>query len=397
MDELLEKFINKIEVTQLQFTRNMMNDIDWTARLIGLRGARGVGKTTLLLQYIKKNLKLDGTSLYTSLDNIWWAENRLVDVASEFVRKGGRYLFLDEVHHYPTWRQEIKNIYDDHPELKIVFTGSSLLELLDARADLSRRAVMYHMQGLSYREYLNIRLGLDFEVIRLDELLEDPVPLAQMVNRKIKPLQHFDDYLKNGYYPFFMEGKTGYHHRIEEILNMILEIELPLQRGVDPAYVIKMKQLLQIIAESVPFIPNVSKLSNRMKINRNTLVTYLHYLQEARLIAHLYKDAKGISRLQKPDKIYLENPNLPFTLAGKNAGKGNIRETFFINQVAYQNKIEYIDQGDFRINDQVTIEVGGKNKSFEQIQGIKNAYIAADDIEYGRKKKIPLWLFGFLY
>lgn len=397
MEVLFEKFYKKIEATELRFTRSTMDEINWASRLIGIRGARGVGKTTLLLQYIKKNLKLDGTSLYTSLDNIWWAEHRLVDVADEFVRKGGRYLFLDEVHHYPTWRQEIKNTYDDHPELKIVFTGSSLLELLDARADLSRRAIMYDMQGLSYREYLNIRFDLDLQIICLDELLEDHIPLAQMVNRKIKPLQHFEDYLMNGYYPFFLEEENLYHHRIEEIINMVLEIELPLQRGVDTAYVTKLKQLLQIVAESVPFVPNVSKLSNRMKINRNTLVTYLHYLKEAGLIAHLYKDAKGISKLQKPDKIYLENPNLPFALAGKNAGKGNIRETFFVNQVSKKHTIEYIDKGDFYINNQVTIEVGGKSKSTDQVREISNAYIAADDIEFGNSKRIPLWMFGFGY
>ena len=304
---------------------------------------------------------------------------------------------MDEVHHYPTWRQEIKNTYDDHPELKIVFTGSSLLELLDARADLSRRAIMYDMQGLSYREYLNIRFDLDLQIISLDELLEDHIPLAQKVNRKIKPLQHFEDYLMNGYYPFFLEEENLYHHRIEEIINMVLEIELPLQRGVDTAYVTKLKQLLQIVAESVPFVPNVSKLSNRMKINRNTLVTYLHYLKEAGLIAHLYKDAKGISKLQKPDKIYLENPNLPFALAGKNAGKGNIRETFFVNQVSKKHTIEYVDKGDFQINNQVTIEVGGKSKSADQVREIPNAYIAADDTEFGNRKRIPLWMFGFGY
>lgn len=397
MDILLEKSIKRTEATELRFTRSLLYEINWNARLIGIRGARGVGKTTLMLQYIKKNMKPDGTSLYASLDNIWWAENRLVDVADEFVKKGGCYLFLDEVHHYPTWRQEIKNIYDDHPELKIVFTGSSLLELLDARADLSRRAVMYEMQGLSYREYLNIRFDLNLEIIPLDELLKNHISFSQTVNKKIKPLQYFKDYLMNGYYPFFMEEESLYHQRIDEIINMILAIELPLQRGVDPAYVNKLKQLLQIIAASVPFMPNVSKLSERMKINRNTLIAYLHYLQEARLITQLYKHAGGISRLQKPDKIYLENSNLQFTLAGKNAKKGNIRETFFVNQVSQTHQIEYVDKGDFRINDYVTIEVGGRDKSPAQIQGIPNSYVAADDIEYGSKKKIPLWLFGFGY
>lgn len=396
MDELIEKYKRRLNAVSLDFVRGLMDDIPWNARLIGIRGARGVGKTTLMLQYIKKNLAFE-TSLYASLDNIWFAENKLVDLTDDFVKKGGQFLFLDEVHRYPNWSQEIKNIYDDYPELKIVFTGSSLLEILNARADLSRRAVMCNMQGLSYREYLNLILNTNFPAISLKDILSDHMGLAQELNNKIKPLKHFDAYLKSGYYPFFQEQPKLYHQRLEEVANLILAVELPLLRKVDIAYVNKLKQLLQIISESVPFMPNVSKLSNRIKINRNTLISYLYYLQEAHLTKNLYRNAKGITRLQKPDKIYLENTNLQFAFSMGNTNPGNIRETFFINQLSYKHQVEYIDKGDFSIDGSFVFEIGGKGKTKKQIQDLEDAYVVSDQMEYGSHNKIPLWLFGFLY
>lgn len=397
MNSIQEKFQRKIQETSLEFVRSLMNHITWEARLIGIRGARGVGKTTLLLQYIKKNLPLNEETLYVSLDNIWFAENKLTDLTDDFVKKGGKYLFLDEVHKYPNWAQELKNIYDDYPQLKIVFTGSSLLEILNARADLSRRAVIYNMQGLSYREYLNLTLKLDLPTLSLKQILSDHVTIAQELNTKIKPLQYFDSYLTNGYYPFFQEAPRLYFQRLEEVINLILEIELPLLRKVDIAYVNKLKQLLQIIAQSAPFMPNISKLSERIGINRNTLITYLYFLQEAHIIKNLYKDAKGITQLQKPDKIFLENTNLQYAFAPDNANFGNIRETFFVNQVAYNHLAEYTKQGDIKIDRLSTFEIGGAKKSNKQIENVENSYIAADAIEYGSANKIPLWLFGFLY
>lgn len=397
MNGIQEKFQRKIQGTSLEFVRSLMNHITWEARLIGIRGARGVGKTTLLLQYIKKNLPLNEETLYVSLDNIWFAENKLTDLTDDFVKKGGKYLFLDEVHKYPNWAQELKNIYDDYPQLKIVFTGSSLLEILNARADLSRRAVIYNMQGLSYREYLNLMLKIDLPTLSLKQILSDHVTIAQELNTKIKPLQYFDSYLTNGYYPFFQETPGLYFQRLEEVINLILEIELPLLRKVDIAYVNKLKQLLQIIAQSAPFMPNISKLSERIRINRNTLITYLYFLQEAHIIKNLYKDAKGITQLQKPDKIFLENTNLQYAFAPDNANFGNIRETFFVNQVAYNHLAEYTKQGDIKIDRLSTFEIGGAKKSNKQIENVENSYIAADAIEYGSANKIPLWLFGFLY
>ena len=397
MESIDEKFLKKIDTTSLDFVRSMIDKIRWEARLIGIKGPRGVGKTTLLLQYIKKNLPIDHTTLYVSLDNIWFAQNSLVDMVDNFVKRGGKYLFLDEVHKYPNWSIEIKNIYDDFPELKIVFTGSSMLEILNARADLSRRAVIYHMQGLSFREFMAIRTRNEFPIHSLEDLIENHVSIAREVLQKVKPLEHFSAYLNHGYFPFFKEVPELYHQRLEEVVNMTLEIELPLLRSVDISYIPKLKHLLHIISESVPFIPNVTKLSERIGINRNTLVSYLFFLQEAHLTKNLYKDIKGITQMQKPEKIYLENTNFQFAFTPKNADLGNLRETFFINQLSDAHTVEYVKDGDFRIDGKYIFEVGGKNKTAEQIQGVKNSFIAADDIEYGNPKKIPLWLFGFLY
>lgn len=397
MESIDERFLKKIDATSLTFIRSMIDKISWEARLIGIKGPRGVGKTTLLLQYIKKNLPIDHSTLYVSLDNIWFAQNSLVDLVDDFVKRGGKYLFLDEVHKYPNWSIEIKNIYDDFPDLKIVFTGSSMLEILNARADLSRRAVIYHMQGLSFREFLAIKAGAEFPVINLEDIIANHVSISREVIKKVKPLEHFGAYLNHGYFPFFQEVPTLYHQRLEEVVNMTLEIELPLLRNVDISYIPKLKHLLHIISESVPFIPNVTKLAERICINRNTLVSYLFFLQEAHLTKNLYKDIVGITQMQKPEKIYLENTNFQFAFTPKNADLGNLRETFFINQLSNSHTVEYVKDGDFRIDGKFIFEVGGKNKTMDQIKGVKNSFIAADDIEYGNQNRIPLWLFGFMY
>jgi predicted AAA+ superfamily ATPase len=397
MDTLIEKSFQKVKAVDTRFIRSIMFQIDWNDRLIGIRGARGVGKTTLLLQRIKKFLGNTSESLYVSLDNIWFAEHKLLNMVDLFVKRGGKFLFLDEVHKYPNWSQEIKNIYDDFPDLKVVFTGSSLLEILNARADLSRRAIVYDIQGLSFREYLNITQKTDFHSFLLSDILTGQKEISDEILEKVKPLQFFDNYLRHGYYPFFTEGIAKYPYRLEEIVNLILEVELPLLRNVEPAYIPKIKQLLQIVAESVPFIPNIDSLSKRIDIHRNTLLSYLYYLQETRLTNHLHKDISGINKLQKPDKIYLENTNLAYTLAESNTDIGNMRETFFLNQLTFNHTVEYPNQGDFRVDKKYLFEIGGKSKTGKQIQGESNAYIAADNIEYGFGRKIPLWQFGFLY
>lgn len=397
MDQLFERYYRLLDNISLDFFRGYAGSINWKARMIGIRGARGVGKTTLLLQYMKKNFLRDGSSLYASLDNIWFSENRITDLTDKFVKQGGHYLFLDEVHKYKGWSQELKNIYDDYPGLNIVFTGSSLLEIRKSRADLSRRAVVYNMRGLSFREYLNLTLGLELPVVRFEDITTSHVYHAQEILKQVKPLKYFSSYLKTGYYPFFLEVPGLYFYRLEEIINLILETELPLLRKVETENVPRLKLLLKILAESAPFIPNIVKLSERSGLTRNTVISYLGYLEEAHLGKNLYKSVKGITRLQKPDKIYLENTNLMHALSPVGVNIGNLRETFFVNQLSESHVVEYAEEGDFVVDGRFVFETGGKSKGFDQIKGIRDSFVAADEIEYGTGNRIPLWLFGFLY
>ena len=381
----------------LKFERHLMYELPWDERLTGILGFRGVGKTTMLLQYIKKKYSNSEKALYVSLDNIYFADNSLVDFVSNFVAKGGEHLFLDEVHKYKNWAVELKNIYDLHKNLKVTFTASSLLEILNSKADLSRRAVVFFMQGLSFREYLNFRLNTDFKKYDLDEILINHKKITADILQNIKPLQYFFKYITKGYYPFFIDGERLYYHKIQSIVNMVIEIELPLLRGVEPSKIVKIKQLLYIIAQSVPFKPNISKLAERTVVTRNTLIEYINHLSDTKLINRLYADAKGISLLQKPDKLFLENTNLSFALSANNSNLGNNRETFFLNQLSQNHAVTYPKKGGFLIDNKYLFEIGGKDKSNKQIAGIENSFIAADDIEYGFGNKIPLWLFGFLY
>lgn len=398
MEELFVRYRKKIQQTATGFIRGFMSEVNWNARLIGIKGARGVGKTTLLLQYIKLHLSKNlEETLYVSLDSFAFRGKTLIGLADEFVRNGGKYLFLDEVHKYPNWAQELKNIYDDHLELKVVFTGSSLLEILNSRADLSRRAVVYHMQGLSFREFIALETGHTFQKYPLDQLLEYHQDIAGEIHQKIKPFPYFKDYLKHGYYPFYKEEFDLYEQRLEEVINMMLEIELPQLRGVDIGLVPKIKQLLAIISESVPYVPNIAAISQKMNIHRTTLMTYLYYLEEVGLTIHLQKESFGNAKLQKPSKIYLENTNLMYVLFPKLSDMGNVRETFFANQVGYQSQLRYHEKTDFMVDQTYAFEIGGREKTKKQITGIENAFIASDGIEFGYQNKIPLWLFGFLY
>jgi predicted AAA+ superfamily ATPase len=399
MQYLVEKFRRKLQYVSSDFQRSLMEDINWEARLIGIKGARGAGKTTLLLQRIKTQHRDLRSVLYASLDDIWFADHRLVDLADTFVKQGGRYLFLDEVHKYPDWSRAIKNIYDDYPELQIVFTGSSLLEILNARADLSRRAIIYPLQGLSFREYLQFTQGLNSPRLSLEQILNEHEDLAAAIYRDLPPLAHFGTYLELGYYPYFKEIPGLYAQRLSEVINLTLEVELPLLRSVDISFVSKIKQLLLIIAESAPFKPNISAISTKIGINRQTLLAYLHHLSDAGLIRHLYKESHGISRLQKPDKIYLDNTNMAYALTAQRPEMGTLRETFFANQLGYQHDLQYPKQGDFFVNQRYYFEIGGPRKPPGQLTGLppEQVYYAIDQIELGYQQTIPLWLFGFLY
>lgn len=398
MDRLFEYYMRRLQNVDMTFVRYLENSISWNARLIGIKGARGCGKTTLLLQHINKTFRNDlSKALYVSLDNIWFSNNSLIDLVDYFVKRGGTHLFLDEVHKYPEWSVVIKNIYDEYPSVHIVFTGSSLLEIIKARADLSRRALVYELPGLSFREFLQFETGLFFPSVSLHDIMQDHVDLTQKIVSQVKPFAHFDNYLTYGYYPYYREAIHDYPQRLGETILMIMEQELPFLRNVEPSYVPKLKQLLAIIAESAPFIPNITKLSERIGINRQTFITYLTYLEQANLIHLLYRETKGIGLLQKPDKIFLDNTNLMYVLGNQNPSVGTLRETFMINQLFRVTKVQYSPQSDFLIEDSLTIEVGGKNKTRKQLKGLLEAYIAADNLEHGHGKTIPLWLFGFLY
>lgn len=397
MEELFDEHRIFLEGINLDFKRSLSAKIPWNERLLGIQGFRGVGKTTMILQYIKETYGKSEKALFVSLDNIYFSDNRLVDMVKDFVANGGEHLFLDEVHKYPNWSVELKNIYDLHKNLKVTFTASSLLEIINSKADLSRRAIVFFMQGLSFREYLNFTLNTNFKSFNLDDILINHKQISDDILKEIKPLKHFKQYISSGYYPFFKQNEKFYYNRIQSIINMVIEIELPLLRDVEPSKTSKIKQLLYIISQSVPFKPNISKLAERVGVTRNTLVEYMNHLADTKLLNKLYSNSYGISLLQKPDKLFLENTNLSFALSNNDPDMGNLRETFFLNQLSESHKITYPKTGDFLVDEKYLFEVGGKSKTQKQIAGIENAFIAADDIEYGFRNKIPLWLFGFLY
>lgn len=396
MDKLFEKSDRKLDRVPLQHQRFLLSQIDFSSRLIGIKGARGAGKTTLLLQYAKQRLPKNHQVLYVSMDDLWFTENKLVDLADDFVKTGGKYLLLDEVHRYAGWSQELKNIYDDQPDLQVFFTGSSIIHINKARGDLSRRAVMYELPGLSFREYLSFSGLLGERPLSLDSVLQEHVSIARSIVKKIKPLEHFSKYLQYGYYPYFLENKELYPQKLEETISLALNTDLPALHDLTAASIEKIKQLLYIIAESAPFKPNVSKLSERIGISRNTLIAFIHHLQDLRIINGLYHSSSGIGALQKPEKIFLHHPNLHYALAYSQADIGNIREGFFVNQLSAVNKVTYTTDADFVV-DRNLFEVGGKDKTQKQVKGYKNTFIAMDGIETGNAHKIPLWLFGFLY
>lgn len=398
MEKLIELFRKKMTGPLPAFERELERKINWNARLISVRGSRGTGKTTLFLQHIKKTFSNNlNKVLYVNLDNIYFSNNTLVELAEKFASRGGTHLFIDEVYKYENWSKEIKNLYDDFPELHIAFTGSSLLEILNGRADLSRRTLVYELTGLSFREYLSLIKAHDFPIFTLEEILKNNEQISAEIASKIKPFEFFDDYLSFGYYPYFLEGKDDYFNRLNETLNMILEVELPMLRGLEIAYIPRIKKLLAVIGESAPFIPNITQLAAKIGISRQTLLIYLKYLEDAKLINQLYKKSRGLSVLEKPEKILMENTNLIELFNGENVNTGSRRETFVLNQLLHSHKVDFSEESDFFVDSKYTFEVGGKNKKRKQIQEIPDSYIIADDIEFGTDRRIPIWLLGFMY
>ena len=389
MEQLKEYYRQVLLNTSTEFLRYLFSEINWNSRMIGLVGARGVGKTTLILQHIKLDLNPDET-LYVTTDDLYFSSNTLLDLAGDFIKQGGKQLFIDEIHKYKEWSRELKLIYDYYPKLKVVFTGSSILDINKGVADLSRRAVMYHIQGLSFREYLNMFHGINSQIFNLQQIIEHKVVIPEIEH----PLPLFDDYLRRGYYPFMQE--PDFSLRLQQIVSITLESDIPQYADMNVATGRKLKQLMMMIAESVPFKPNFSKLGAALGASRNNIANYCLYIEEAGLIAQLRDSAGGIAGLRKVDKIYLENTNLLYNLSNVAPNIGNVRETFFFNQTKAKHETLTSSISDFEIED-ITFEIGGKNKEQKQIQAAKRGFVVKDNIEIGYENIIPLWHFGLIY
>lgn len=379
------------------FQRYLHDKINWNQRMIGVKGPRGAGKTTLLLQHLKFDLiKNNVSALYVTADHPWFYKNSLLDTAMLWFRNGGEVLFIDEVHKYPNWSSELKNIYDGIPTLKVVFSASSALDIYRGQADLSRRVVSYSLPGLSFREYLKFTGAGDFSSYSLEDIQQNHWEIALDIASKIRPLVHFQKYLKRGYLPIFVEGENEYLPKLEQIINAVVDTDLAYISSYNAGTAIKVKKLLGVIAESVPFKPNISALSNQLDISRDRILEHIYQLRDARILNVLTVQGKGVSRLQKPDKLFLENTNLSYSM-NPVPDIGNLRETFLLNQLL-NARLEVFEPefGDFFVNG-LTLEVGGKNKYSKQVSDSTNYLIASDGIETGWGSKIPLWLFGFLY
>jgi len=398
MESLIETYRNKVDRTDNNFVRYLMKKIYWSDRLFAIIGARGAGKTTLMLQYIKQNLNPE-KAFYMSLDDLYFSNNRLIDVVYKLRQDGINNFFIDEVHKYPynTWAQELKNIYDSYPELQVVFSGSSILNIYKGNADLSRRAINYELFGLSFREFLSFENVVDIPAVSLSDLLIRHKEIAAEVTKGIKIIPLFRQYLQSGYFPYYKEGLHSYQQRLLNTVTAVLETDLPAVENIEFISIQKLKRLLSTIAGMVPFTPNMAQLGNLVDIQRSNLPKSLNLLERARMLGLLRDSGKKLSDLSKPSKIYLDNPNLAYSLGNDNPNKGNLRETFFYNQLQVVSKVSSSDKGDFTVDGQYIFEIGGSNKTFSQIANLPDSYLAVDEIEIGWGNRIPLWLFGFLY
>lgn len=389
MDNLIRIYKKLLRETDTSFYRYLYHEIDWNNRIVGIRGPRGVGKTTLMLQYIKKELEADDV-LYVNADDIYFSEHKLLDLAEKLVQRGMHYLFIDEIHKYKDWSKELKLIYDYYSELKVVFSGSSVLDLNKGASDLSRRAVVYHLYGLSFREYLALFQHIPVPAFSLDEIVNR---LPEETNLKT-PLLYFEDYLKRGYYPFAKEN--SFEEKLRQIINLTLENDIPIFADMPASMGRKFKKLLAIIAKSVPFKPNMSKLAEMIGAGRNQMSDYFLYIEDAGMIAQLRDDTGGVRGLGKIEKVYLDNTNLIYALAENEVNVGNLRETFFLNQVRVKNPVISSSISDFQIGRR-TFEVGGKSKGKKQIEQAEEGYVVKDQIEFSAGNILPLWWFGLNY
>lgn len=383
-----------LSACDLSFKRYMYDDIDFDARLIVIKGSRGVGKTTLMLQHLKTT---DAQSIYFTLDHIYFTSHRLLDLIEELYDDGYRLFAVDEVHKYPNWSTEIKNIYDSYPDIHLVISASNALDIQRGAADLSRRADTYELPGLSFREYLNFEHDMDIKPIPYDEMIADHVDIAHSLYDTGDIKRRFTAYLKHGYYPFFKESKKRYHDRLRSTTNHVIEIDLPPIFSIDYNSIRQLKKLLFLISRISPFTPNISTLSRDLDIPRNSILRFLDFLSGAGLIHLLKSHRKSDSIMAKPDKIYLNNTNLCYAHSMTTPDIGSLRETYFFSALSVTESVSTPVKGDFLVNDQHTIEVGGPSKSFHQLSGMANPILVKDGIDVGSDGIMPLWIFGLLY
>jgi uncharacterized protein len=396
MDQIYIEHKETLTALKPRFRRNCMDEIDWEEPLLFILGSRGVGKTTLILQYIKEKFGTSTTALYISMDDLALSNHTLLDLAKQHVQYGGTHLFVDEIHKYQNWSQELKNIRDKIKTLKVVATGSSILDIQKGNADLSRRSVVYNLHGLSFREFVNIELKLNLPILSFTDIIKKHETIVPQLLEQFKPLQHFSNYLKYGYFPFYLEGTKNYHHKLGNVLNVVLEQDMALIESVDLSKMPKIRKLIYLLSTQTPYQPNITKLAEALETDRITLLNYLSSLQKASVLTLARLKGKLYTQLTKPDKIFLQNTNLLY-LSQSTVNIGTLRETFFVNQISLKHTLTLAHQGDFIVDEKYTFEVGGANKNFQQIAGLKDSYLALDEMPLGIKNKIPLWLFGFMY
>jgi len=397
IEDLLLHYHLRLQSTTSNFHRYIYDSIDWTDKLVGIKGPKGVGKTTMMLQYIKEHFANPDDAMYVSLDNLWFENHSLQDFVKYYYIHGGRHLFMDEVHYYQHWQTLIKNFYDTYPDLQIVYTGSSMLRLKSEEGDLSRRLLDYEVAGLSFREFLKYEGIVDLPSVSLEELLQNHVQIAMDIKGKIPSIQPlFEQYLHHGYYPFYKVAKTGFENRLQRVVHHVLDVDYPAVEEVTISTIRKAKKMLMVLAENVPQMPTMNTLYAQLETDRVQGLKMLYALERGGLLALLTDKAKSLKVLSRPDKIFLNNPNLMYAL-GKKTNIGTIRETFFFNQVSQVYDVYYPAKGDFLVDEKFLFEVGGSNKTFDQIKDIENSFLAVDETEIGHGNRIPLWLFGFLY
>ena len=398
LDKLYEYYDNIARNTGASFFRFLLDKIDWNQRMLAIKGPRGSGKTTLMMQYIKYRLKKPREQvLYITADHYWFYNHNLVETADQFYKFGGRYLFIDEVHKYPNWSRELKNIYDGYPDLRVVFSSSPALHIYSGEADLSRRVITYELPGLSFREFLGLQGRGHFDCLAWNDLVRHPYDCIAEVTAKLRPLAAFQEYLRYGYLPVITENKPeDTPWRLAQVINAVLESDLATVENYSQAATFKIKKLLGVLAEVVPFKPNISALARKLEVNRDAVYEWFSHLENARLLNLLTADEKMGAVLQKPDKVYFENTNLAYALK-ENPDKGDLRETFLLGQLINAgHQVSLPQQGDFLTEDTI-IAIRERKKTGRQAREADHYLIAVDDVETAYGRKVPLWLFGFLY